>query len=216
VPVAVAALLVSAAIAAAGTRSPRSLNGDQLLARAVAAPGLWSYSVPVHFDVHMHKPIGIRTRADGTAYFQAPAQAALSITRATGIVGHFFRGDYKLDVVPQAWAANYHVVAVSQAVVAGIPVFVLRALPRGAPGELTAVIFTVSTATLKPVAAEWQYGSTSSIRVAYVNGRVGAYTLPLQATIAVDLPRYRLDAHTTFGSYALNAPVPESIFARAK
>ncbi|HEY5348502.1 MAG TPA: hypothetical protein VIJ64_02185 [Candidatus Lustribacter sp.] len=211
-----AALLAGAAVATAGAQSRPPLDGDQLLARAGAAPGLQSYSVPVHFDVHMHKPIGIRTRADGTAYFRAPAQAALAITRATGIVGHFFRGDYKLDVVPQAWAANYHVVAVSQAVVAGIPVFVLRALPRGAPGDLTAVIFTVSTATLKPVAAEWQYGSASSIRVAYVNGRVGTYTLPLQATIAVDLPRYRLDAHATYGSYALNAPVPDSIFARAK
>jgi hypothetical protein len=37
------------------------LAGDQLLARAVTAPHLSSYSVPVNMSVRVRKPIGIHS-----------------------------------------------------------------------------------------------------------------------------------------------------------
>jgi hypothetical protein len=86
------------------------LAGDQLLARAVTAPHLSSYSVPVNMSVRVRKPIGIHSEVEATAYFRAPAQAALVITHASGLAGAFFKGAYKIDLVPQAWPASYHVI----------------------------------------------------------------------------------------------------------
>jgi hypothetical protein len=191
-------------------------TGDQLLARAVNAPGLRSYSVPVTFAVHLEKPIGMRTQAEGTAYYSEPAMAALQITKATGLLGAFFRGAYKLDLVPQGWAATYHVFSVSQSTANGSQVLLLRALPRTAPGDVAQVVFTLTTPALTAVSAQWQYKDASSISLSFTNQRVGTYTLPVRATIAVARPQYRLDADAVFGTYNLNLPVPPSVFSGAK
>jgi hypothetical protein len=215
---AAAALFLLASTAGAGAQTPHRshLNGDQLLAHATAAPHLRSYAVPVTFAVHLHKPIGLRSQVQGMAYFESPAQAALSITKATGIVGGFFKGAYNLDMVPQAWPQKYHVLAVTPSVAGGTPVFVLRAEPRGPAADITQVVFTLTRPALQPISAEWDYTDASSIRLNYVNEKVGPYTLPESATIAVDKPHYKLDADATYGSYSLNAPVLASVFEDAK
>jgi hypothetical protein len=211
-----AALFVTVAAAAAPARGKVPPTGDALLRRAVGAPGLHSYAVPVHFAVHLHKPLGLRTKVEGTAYFEAPAQSALQITKASGIVGGFFKGAYKLDLVPQAWPVTYHVLAVTPAVSDGSRVLELRAETRAPSTDLAQVVFTLTTPALQPIAVVWQYQNGSSIRLSYGYGRVGPYTLPQRAMIAVDMPRYRLDADATYDGYALNAPVPESVFSGAK
>lgn len=213
--VAALVILITAPAAAPAQTRPK-LNGDQLLARATAAPHLRSYMVPVTFAVHLHKPIGLRSKVEGTAYFESPSQAALAITKATGIVGGFFKGAYKLDMVPQAWPHTYYVVAATPSVAGGAPVWLLRAEPRGAADDLAQVVFTLTRPALQPIAAQWQYTDASSIRLTYVNERIGPYTLPARATVAVDKPHYKLDADVTYGTYRLNVPVPESVFTSAR
>jgi hypothetical protein len=214
-----AAIATAAVVTAAGTAATPSAateNGDQLLARATSAPGLRSFAVPVRFAVHLHKPLGLRSQVEGTAYFKAPAQSALALTKASGIAGAFFKGTYKLDMVPAAWPFAYHVVGVAPGVVDGVDVLVLRAKPRGSAGGVAQVFFTLTTPALEPVAAQWQYQNASTIQLSLVNGRVGAYTLPLRATITVDMAHVRLDADATYGTYVLNGRVSESVFSAAK
>jgi hypothetical protein len=213
----VAALFfLTTAPAAAPAKTRPRLDGDRMLARATAAPRLHSYAVPVTFAVHLHKPIGLRSKVEGTAYFEAPSQTVLAITKATGIVGGFFKGAYKLDMVPQAWPRTYHVVAVTPSIAAGTPVWLLRAQPRDAADDIAQVVFTLTRPALQPIAVQWQYTDASSIRLTYVNEQVGPYTLPARATVAVDKPRYKLDADATYGNYSLNAPVPEGVFTTAR
>jgi hypothetical protein len=167
----------------------------------------------VNLAVHVHKPIGIRTKVEATAYYRAPGQAALVINHATGLAGAFFKGTYKIDLVPQAWPRSYHVVSVARTVSAGAAVIELHAMPRAAVADLMQVVFTLAAPTLQPLAAEWDYTGSSSIRLSFVNGHVGAYTLPQQASISVDMPHDKLDADGTYGTYTLNAPVPDDVFA---
>lgn len=210
VPLALALLL--AASAASSPVPGNAHHGDRLLARAVAAPGLTSYTVPLSFGVHVTKPIRVRTKLGGTAYFRSPGQAALAITTGGGIAGRFFHGTYHLDVIPQAWPAVYHVVTVSRSVYEGVSVLVLHAQPRTPSADLAQALFTLSIPDLKPLAAEWQFHNGSSIRCTFVMGHTGAYALPQHATIAVDVPRFRLDADATYGNYNLNVAVPATTF----
>ncbi len=207
---------MAAVPASAPAQTPPRFNGDQLLKRATSEPRLMSYAVPVTFDVHLHKPLGLHSQVEGTAYFRAPAQAALQITHASGIVGGFFKGAYNLDMVPQAWPYHYHVLTVTPTVADGAPVLVLRAQPRGGASSITQVVFTLSRPALQPLSVEWDYEDASTIHLTYVNQRIGSYTLPQQATISVDMPHYKLDADATYGDYSLNAPVTDDVFAAAK
>jgi hypothetical protein len=209
-----AALLIPPIVAhPAASQEP---DGDQVLARAVSAPGLRSYSVPVHFAVQLTKPLPLETQVDAVAYYAAPAQSALVITNASGLAGAFFRGGYKIDVVPQSWPAAYHVASVVPGTLGGNAVLLLHAQRRTDPGDLSEAVITV-TKTNPPVAvaAEWRYTDGSSIRFRFQNERTATYTLPGHASINVDKPGYGLNADAAYGDYAFNVPISPEVFASA-
>lgn len=187
------------------------LSGDQILARAGSATGLTSYSVPVHFDVHMHRPLGISTGVEGIVYFKAPAQAALVITKIPSLIGKFFKGSYSLDLSPQTWPAKYTVTSVSQAEVEGTAVYALRSIPKSDP-SVDHVVFTVTQANYLPISVVWSYKDGSSISFTMQCQRVSGNALPQTASIAVNMPQVGLDAKAEYGNYALNAAVPDSVF----
>ena len=190
-----------------------ALDGNAILAQAAASPGLQSYTVPVHFDVHMHRPIGVKAGVEGVVYYKSPASTALSITRVPGILGHFFSGTYTLDIAPQTWPANYTVVSVSQAESENVPVYVLTAVAKHDP-SLKQVVFKVTQATDEPVAVTWTQTDGSSISVTMINEAVNGVKLPATEDITVSQPKYSLDATATYGSYKINAPIPSGVFKR--
>jgi len=188
------------------------LAGDEILARAGSATGLGSYSVPVHFDVRMRRPLGISTGVEGIVYFKAPARGALVITKMPSIIGHFFKGSYSLDLSPQTWPAKYTVTSVSPSQAEGTAVYALQAVPKADP-PVDHVIFTVTQADYTPVSVVWSYRDGSSISLTMQCQRVSGNALPQTESIAVNMPQYGLDAKAQYGSYAINAAVPDSVFA---
>ena len=196
---------------AASCAADVELSGDDILARAARAGSVQSYSVPVHFDVHLRRPIGVKTAVEGVVYFQAPAQAALAVTKAPPVIGIFFRGAYNLDMVPQTWPAKYHVTAVTTDVLDGTPVYVLQAELKS-PGAIDAIDFRIAQADFSPLSVEWLYHNKSSIRLSFTNQQVGDLTLPRAATIRVEMPHYGLDADAAYGAYAIGDAVPADVF----
>jgi len=175
---ALGAILAAAAISAAQAVP----TGQEILAQAAAGAGLSSYSVPVHFDVKMHRPISLRSGADGAAYFKAPAKAAIAITHLPGPLGGFFKSSYTLDMVPQTWPSKYVVTSVEQGRVDGTPAYLLRAVPKDDP-DVDRVIFGVSVAGSQAVSARWSYKDGSSIALTIRNAEIAGYALPQSETI---------------------------------
>jgi hypothetical protein len=206
------ALALAAGIATT-TAAASAPTGDMILARAAAAKGVHSYTVPVQFDVHLHKPIGLRANVEGVVDYRAPRQGALVITKAHGLIGGFFKGTYDIDLVPQTWPAVYHVTSVSREADPAGPVTVLDAMPKSDPGDISGVVFRLAGHPAAPVGATWNYSDGSSITLTFANGRIGADVLPQTATVHVDKPKDKLDATVTYGDYAINAPVDPSVFA---
>jgi len=189
------------------------MDGNAILARAATASGLNSYSVPVHFDVHMHRPIGVKSGAEGVAYFKSPSQAALAITKIPGPIGQFFKGSYTIDMVPQTWPNKYNVTSVSQGQAGGVATYVLQAVPKSDP-SVDSTVFTVTQNDYQPVSTVWHYKDGSTINLAIANQKVSGFTLPQTETISVTMPKYALDATATYGTYSVNASVPDSVFGQ--
>lgn len=186
-------------------------GGDALLARAADDAGVQSYSVPVKMDVHLHRMFGLSVRVEGQAYYKAPGKSALVITKAPAVIGRFFKGSYNLDLLPQAWPAKYRVTSTSATVTAGTPAYALDAVPR-TPNGVDHVVFTVARAGFAPLSAEWFYADHSTIGLSIGIERVGNTMLPRSESVAVAMPKYKLDATSSFGRYELNVPVADSIF----
>jgi hypothetical protein len=187
------------------------LDGNQILARAGAAQGLNTFSVPVHFDAHMRRPIGIRYGADAIVYFRAPARATLTITSIPGIIGKFFKGSYAIDWPPQVWPAKYTVNAVSEGATGAAGTFVLVAVPK-TDSTVDHVIFTIAQGDYAPLSADWFYKDGSIVRVAMECDTTPDYSLVKRESIGVSMPRFSLDANAVYGSYALNVALPDGAF----
>jgi hypothetical protein len=200
---------LAAAVISAAQAAP---SGQDILTRAAAAAGLSSYSVPAHFDVKMHRPISMRSGVDGTAYFKAPAKAAIAITHVPGPLGSFFKGSYTLDMLPQTWPSKYVVTSVEQGQSGGTPAYLLRAVPKNDP-TVDHVTFGVAIANNQAISAQWSYKDGSSVALTIRNAEIQGYALPQSETISVAMPKYNLDATATYGQYSINAPVSDSVFS---
>jgi hypothetical protein len=207
------AVVVSGVIALGSARAAESpsLSGDQILARAGAANGLQSFSVPVHMNVSLHKPMGFKAGIDGTAYYKAPGKSALVITKTPPVIGGFFKGQYNLDLVPQAWPAKYKVTSVQSSTRNGVAVYELLAISK-APIGVDHVVFDVAQNGYAPLSAQWIYPDRSSVSISLASTRVSSYQLPQSETVTVAMPKYNLDATSNFGQYSLNVPVADSVF----
>jgi hypothetical protein len=202
------------AIALPASSAPQRLDGDQLLARAARLNKMpKSYSVPMHFAVHLHKPIGISLPAKAIAYFAAPDRQALVITSLPRMLTrHISRSYAHLDTVPQRWPNEYRVMSVSDAQNNGQPAYHLDAVPRVA-GDVVHAEFDLSKDGLVPLGIEWAFADGSTVRLSVVNQNVGGYMLPAREQLSVSMPRFRLDADGTTGQYALDQDLPDSVFA---
>jgi hypothetical protein len=189
-------------------------GGDALLRRAATANGaLQSFTVPVHFDVMIHKFISMRVGVDGTNFFRAPDEEALIVTKTPPLIGGAFRGNYtNLVTLPQVWPARYKVQRVRIIERDDQALFELFARPRAADDDVDHVIFDVTRNGCEPVAASWFYRDGSTIKVTIANAPVGEYMLPSSETIVVSMPGNHFEATAHYGQYDLNAAVPQSVF----
>lgn len=204
--------LVPFALAARGGSQGVRLNGNALLARAAKLDRMpRSYAVPITFDVHLKRPIPLRFKAAGTAYFQAPHHQALAITSLPRIVGRLFSRSYgQLDTIPQAWPAEYDVFS---ATADGTPAtYHLDARPKY-QGDITHVTFDLRANGFEPVAVEWFYRDGSTIKLAFSQKRVGAYLLPQHEDISIAMRSFTVDASAEPGPYALNVPIDAGVFS---
>lgn len=207
----------SASAEADGMIAAAAGGGDAILRRAATANGaLQSFSVPVHFDVWIHKLLSFRVGVDGTNYFRAPDEEALVVTRTPPLIGGAFRGDYtNLVTLPQVWPGRYKVERVAVVARDDQQLFELFARPRAADG-VDHVVFDITRAGFDPVAASWFYHDGSTIKVTIVNAPVGEYMLPSTEKIEVSMPGNHFEATAHYGRYSLNAGVPGSVFTAAK
>jgi hypothetical protein len=213
-PPAAACAVVLLLVIAAATARADGLDGNALLRRSARLnQPPEAYAVPLHFEVHLERPVGFRFHADAVAYFEAPDKQALVITSMPRPLRRMFGRSYSgLDTVEANWPAHYHVFSVVRTVAGGVPLYHLDALPQN-PGGVTHVTFDLLGDGLVPVRVTWFFRDGSTIRLFVTNERVGPYVLPSSEDIAVTMPRFALDANGVAGGYALDPPIPAGVFA---
>jgi len=190
-----------------------ALDGNALLRESARRyPWPQTYSVPMHFDVKVRRPIPIGVGADAIAYFKQPDRQALVITSLPRVLTRRVAGAYaNLDTVPQAWPLKYRVTRVESVSRNGEAVYELHAVPNY--NGVRETIFDLLQRDLSAVGATWFFtdGSVASLTVR--NGQVGRYLLPLKEQIDVRMPRFELRASGQNGSYAIDPALSDKVFA---
>ena len=209
------AALTLLGLAPSPVASVTGLNGDALLLRSAKLnPAPLSYSVPLHFVARLHRPISVRFRASAMTYFKAPDKQSLVITSLPKLIRRHINSYYSdLDTIPQVWPAKYRVFSAIRTQVAGAATYHLDATPKTA-GSITHVTFDLLVNGLSPVGAEWYFQDGSTVRLSIVNQRIGRYVLPQREDISIAMRGFSVDASCDPGTYAINAPIADAVFAK--
>jgi hypothetical protein len=206
-------LLAAAAPDQLAQSSAPPMTVSQILERMAANyRGLRTYEVPVTIDAHVHKIVTVPVSMTGKRYFKLPDREALKMN-AVPAVAKAFQNVYASLGTPVTWPKTYNATVVTPSVGSDRPIYELRAVYKR-PSNVDHILLDVDAATFTPLQARWFYKNGATIVMNIQDTMVaGKYPLPQRETLDVHFPQYSGDATVNFGSYVVNQPIADSVFA---
>ncbi len=175
-----------------------------------ARGGLNSYRVPVTMSGSVRNGlISVHFTMKGTEYFKAPDRDALRMTQVPKMASGFKNTIVSIPP-PAAWPEIYAMSVTGSETYGSDRVFVLSGTPRKG-GNVTSVTMLVDASTYALDAISYAYKNGSSLGFQLQHGG-NPYRLPTGAAVSAHFPSYRGTANVTYGAYATNVPIPESVF----
>ncbi len=207
-----AVVALIAALAVPGLADPP--DGNALLRESARMHPLpQGYAVPIHFNVHFHRPIGFTGGANAILYFRAPDKSALVITNVPQLIARQIASSYShIEVAPQQLIKKYNVTGVSDVDFNGGDAYQLYAVPNYQ--GVSHALFMLRKSDLSAVGAQWFFSDGSSVEVSVRNQQVGSYLLPAHEDLDVIMPSFAVSASGETGTYDLKADVPDSVFSQ--
>jgi hypothetical protein len=204
-------LLLAAVLAAvpAAANAPPSVAA--IVARMEAArSGLRSYRVPVTMSGRVHNGlISVHFTMKGTEYFKAPDRDALRMTQVPKMASGFKNTIVSIPP-PAAWPEIYTMRVTGSQSYGSDRVFALTGTPKKG-GNVASVTMLVNSATYALDAISYAYKNGSTLAFQLQHG-ANPYRLPSGAAVSAHFPSYRGSANVTYGAYATNVAIPESVF----
>jgi len=185
---------------------------DDILGRMVAArKDLNSYSVPVHFDIGIQKPISVALPLDGVRYFERPDKEAL-VMQSVPAVAQAFQRTYAGLGTAETWPQRYDLSLVAPDRNASATMYELKGIPKNG-GNVAYILIDVARDSAVPVRARWFYRNGATIDMAIENALASnGYLLPKTETLDIVFPSYAGHAVAHYGEYAINQPIPASVW----
>jgi hypothetical protein len=209
------AAMTLALLGATPTPSPTAQSptvGDVLARMSAARKGLNTFSVPVHFDVKIKRPLGVSLPLDGVRYFERPDKGALEM-KSVPAVAKAFQQTYAGLGTPETWPGQYDLSLVDQP--ASATNYELKGVPKNG-GNVDHILLDIDRDTSTPIRARWFYRNGATIDMAIENAQVnGMFLLPKTETLEVAFPSYAGHAVVNYGDYTINQPIPASVWQQS-
>jgi outer membrane lipoprotein-sorting protein len=194
--------------------TPQPMTAPQILARMAAnTAALTSYQVPVHIEAHVKKGgLSLPAKMDGERYFKAPDKTALKM-HGVPAIAKAFSNTYASLGTPLTWQSTFNIAYESAGTVGTHQVYTLRATYKKS-SRVDHILMDVDTSTFDPVQVRWFYTNGATIAMQIEESQVGGrFRLPQRETVDAAFPEYRGNAVVTYGTYATNVPVDDSVFS---
>jgi hypothetical protein len=176
-----------------------------------ARKGLDSFSVPVHFDVKIHRPLPVSIGMDGIRYFERPEKQAL-IMHSVPAIAKGFQQTYASLGTAETWPKQYDITLVTLEPVSAT-MDELKGVPKNG-GSVDHILLDVASDSVAPIRVRWFYRNGATIDMSVENAMVNSvYLLPKTETLDVKFPSYAGHAVVHYGDYSINQPIPASVWA---
>lgn len=207
-----------AALAAFGGVAARAQNpspeAHSIIAKmADRNASLNSYKSRVHVDVRMLNFPFLSPKLDGTTYYKRPDNFEVVFDRVPSYAKGFERlftdiGD------PLGWEKDQNVTFEGTQTLNGRPMLVLRLTKKIHSTILDHSIAYVDPQSFELWQMEWHYTSGGAVTMRQWYRSEGSYSVLSQQHADIDIPHVHAVADSTYGPYAVNAPVESSVFTK--
>jgi outer membrane lipoprotein-sorting protein len=206
-----AAIALALSTAAPASNAPP--DAATILQRSEAAwRGLSSYQVPVTINGSVRVAIiSLPVRMSGTQYYQAPDQQALHISNPPRVASGL---DNTLSTMgtPQTWLNDYAIAAPVVQPHGRHNSYVLVGTPKRQSRVKTMTMYvSASTYVIEGVTFAYNNGALLQVTYAHHHG-ISQYHLARSAKVVARFPGYSGSATILYGQYAINQPIPASVF----
>jgi hypothetical protein len=199
------------AVGAVVTPPPLPTVSEVLSGMAKQTMGLETYDVPVTIHASVRASIvSIPVTLTGMRYFAVPDKEALKLNSVPSIA-KVFSNLYASLGTPVTWPQTYNLQVVQPDHVAASPIYELRGTYKHA-SRVDHILLDVDATTYDPVEARWFYRNGATIVMTVQEESVGEFRLPAVENVDVHFPGYSGNATIDYGTYSVNATVPDSVF----
>lgn len=193
---------------------PARTAADVIAGMQGFSKGLESYEVPLtlHGGVKVTF-ITIPFNAHGMEYYRAPNKQAIHLEGAPALAERF-QNTVATMGSPQTWPLDYSMSLAGTQQNHGHLAYHLVGTPKrtGSTIKTVSMFVTVKTFALQTVVFSYQNGS--SLDLDFSHHGLSPYHLPTRITVNAKFPSYSGSAQLTYGTYAVNVTIPDSVFAR--
>lgn len=174
--------------------------------------GLNSYQVPVTISGSVHVAIiSLPVHMSGTQYYQAPDRQALHINNPPRIASGL--GDTLSTLgTPQTWLNDYAISSPATQPHGHHNSYVLVGTPKNQSRVKTMTMYvSATTYVIEGVTFAYTNGATLQVTFEHHHG-ISQYHLARSAKVIAKFPAYSGYANIVYGEYAINQPIPPSVF----
>ena len=214
------AIALSALVVLAATPAPQPSpqSTPQTAAEVLSHVGekwrsLSTYQVPVTVRGNVRVSFfSVPVAMDGTEYFKAPDKEAMHLNNVPSLAKSFSNTISNMGT-PQTWEATYDLSLTGTAMRGKHLAYVLTGPPRRTGNVKTVTMWvTVKTYSIDEVSFTYNNGSKLDLTVRHHSTE--PHHLPTSIGVDAHFPGYSGHADITYGTYQVNVPIADSVFAQ--
>jgi outer membrane lipoprotein-sorting protein len=174
--------------------------------------GLNTYQVPVTISGSVHVAIiSLPVHMSGTQYYQAPDEQALHLNNPPRLASGLGNTLSTLGT-PQTWLNDYTIAAPVTQPHGHHNAYVLVGTPKR-QSRVKTMTMSVSASTYVIEGVTFAYTNGASLQVTFEHHHgISQYHLARSAKVVAKFPTYSGYATILYGDYAINQPIPASVF----
>lgn len=204
---------LAVALSTAAPVSNATPDAATILQRSQSAwHGLNTYQVPVTISGSVHVAIvSLPVHVSGTQYYQAPDEQALHLNNPPRLASGLGNTLSTLGT-PQTWLNDYTIAAPVTQPHGHHNAYVLVGTPKRQSRVKTMTMYlSASTYAIEGVTFAYTNGASLQVTFEHHHG-ISQYHLARSAKVVAKFPTYSGYATILYGDYAINQPIPASVF----
>ncbi|HEY3676451.1 MAG TPA: hypothetical protein VGK84_10720 [Candidatus Tumulicola sp.] len=221
-----ASIVIAIALTAAAsgqTAAPTSTSPPVPTARTAAqviagmqsfSKDLKSYAVPVTLRGGVKVSfVTVPFEAQGMEYYRAPNKQAVHLEGAPALAQRF-QNTVATMGSPQTWPLDYSMSLVVTQQNNGHLAYHLVGPPKKTGSTVKNVSMWVAAKTFALQTVSFSYQNGSSLSLNFGHHGLSPYHLPTHVTVTAKFTSYSGNAELIYGTYRINASIPDSMFTR--